>query len=197
MNVPAEISFRNMQKTGPLDALVREKIAKLEEFCDHISRCSVIVEQQERKQRSANPYHVRIDLTIPPGHHIAVNQKPRQVDVDDAADAEIRSAFKKAGRLVRELNERQHGNAAEHEQHSTNAVIETLFREQGYGFIRTIDNRQVYFHRNALDEKDYDRLQPGTGVSFDETRGKEGPQARHVRIIEKPGVGIHHSEKRR
>ncbi|MBD3321737.1 MAG: HPF/RaiA family ribosome-associated protein [Chitinivibrionales bacterium] len=193
MNVPPEISYRNIKASDSLDTLVRRKIEKLEEICDHISSCRVVVEQPERHQRSGRPYHVRLDISVPPKHRIAVNHEPAKVEQIDSPETEVRRAFDEAGRRLKKVKERQNRQTKIHEQHKTEAVVDTLFKEEGYGFLRTTDNRHIYFHRNALKEKDFDRLQLGSGVYFTESAGEKGPQASLVRIREKPGVGVKHS----
>jgi cold shock CspA family protein len=51
-----------------------------------------------------------------------------------------------------------------------------------YGFIKTSDDREVYFHRNSAFNGDLSRLKFGTEVTFIEEQGKEGPQAARVAI---------------
>ncbi len=66
-------------------------------------------------------------------------------------------------------------------------MVVRLFREEGYGFLRALDGREIYFHRNAVLNDDFDRLVVGAGVRFDEGLGEEGPQASTVQIVDKPG----------
>jgi cold shock CspA family protein len=66
-------------------------------------------------------------------------------------------------------------------------VVVRLFRDEGFGFIKSMEGREIYFHRNSLVENDFDRLEIGTGVRWDEEEGEEGPQATSVRIVDKPG----------
>jgi cold shock CspA family protein len=54
---------------------------------------------------------------------------------------------------------------------------------EGYGFLRTDDGREVYFHRNCLKGVDFDSLEPGTEVRFAEEPGRDGPQATVVRPL--------------
>jgi cold shock CspA family protein len=68
-------------------------------------------------------------------------------------------------------------------------MVEKLFPEEGYGFIRTIgDDQQIYFHRNSVLHDDFDRLGVGTEVRFAAEQGEEGPQASSVQMVGKPGV---------
>ena len=58
---------------------------------------------------------------------------------------------------------------------------------EDYGRIETLDERSIYFHRNSVINMDFDKLEIGYEVRFDEEEGDEGPQASSVRVI-----GKHH-----
>jgi cold shock CspA family protein len=63
--------------------------------------------------------------------------------------------------------------------------IDRISHEEGFGFIRAADGRELYFHRNALPNGDFDRLDPGAGVTFCEVDGEKGPQASTVHLLGK------------
>ncbi len=57
-----------------------------------------------------------------------------------------------------------------------------------YGFIETVDGREIYFHRNSLvGDTPFEALEPGAGVAFSEEAGEEGPQASSVRVVDRRG----------
>ena len=58
--------------------------------------------------------------------------------------------------------------------------IKRVFREGGYGFIRYLPGRDVYFHRAALQGLDFMTLEPGTPVEFEIEEGAKGLQASQV-----------------
>ena len=62
--------------------------------------------------------------------------------------------------------------------------IKKVIRERGFGFISAEDGREVFFHSSALEGIDFDALEEGTGVEFNEERGPKGPRAGNVRMIE-------------
>src|SRR5690606_32058632 len=74
MQVPLEISYHHLDRSEAVDALIREKAEHLEKFCDHITSCRVIIDQPQKHQSSGNPYRVQLDITIPPGHELAVEE---------------------------------------------------------------------------------------------------------------------------
>ncbi len=52
---------------------------------------------------------------------------------------------------------------------------------ESYGFIATPDEREIYFHENALKDILLDQLIEGDEVMYGETIGDKGPQASWVR----------------
>ena len=72
MRVPPEISFRGINKTDALEALIAEKIARLEKFYSEISSCHLAIEKVHDHPNSGSPYRVRIDITVPEDREIVV-----------------------------------------------------------------------------------------------------------------------------
>jgi CspA family cold shock protein len=61
--------------------------------------------------------------------------------------------------------------------------IKKLIRERGFGFISAEDGREIFFHRSALEEVDFDALDEGNSVEFNVEKGPKGPRAVNVRMI--------------
>jgi CspA family cold shock protein len=60
-------------------------------------------------------------------------------------------------------------------------TIKRVIRERGFGFIKTADGQEVFFHRSNLQSLDFDGLKEGDKVEFDLESGKKGPRAINVR----------------
>ena len=186
MQIPPEITYRNIEKTDSIDSLVREKIAKLEQFCDYINSCRVVLEKTHENPSSGSPYKVSIDITIPHGREIAVSENPDEGKQYPPLEAVIRDAFEAARRQLVSITTEQKGERKVHPEQEISAVIVKLFADQDYGFIKTIDTgREVYFHRNSVVNVDFDELSVGNGVRFKETEGEMGPQATSVMVLDK------------
>lgn len=108
MKIKPEITYRSVQKTEDLEALVQEKIAKLEKFCDYMNSCRVMIEKTHDHPKSGSPYRVRFDITLPPSHEIAVVESPDKGDQYIPLERVIRDAFEAARRQLVEQVERQH-----------------------------------------------------------------------------------------
>ncbi len=198
MQVQPEITFRNVAKTVAMEELIRENINKLEKVCDHIMSCRVAVEKPQQFQRSGSPFRVRIDLTVPPGHEIIVTREPSEGELHDGLPFLLRDAFKSARRRLRDLVDKKHGVVKPAEATETMALVARLIRAENYGFLRTVEGaEEIYFHRNAVLNNDYDRLEPGTGVRFVVQMGDDGLQASTVQIIDKPGVRMSGADEAR
>lgn len=196
MEIPLQISFRDIPpaRQGELEERIRLRAAKLEKFCDHVTSCRVAVERPNLHQESGNPFRVRLDITVPPGHEVVVRKEPGDNDLHSDLLTVVGGAFDAAERQLKELADRQRGDVKTHAEPL--GFVVRLFREQEYGFLKTIDGRDVYFHANAVLDGDFTRLELGTQVRFAETMGEMGPQATTVQIVDKPGATVEKVKRR-
>jgi len=175
MRIPLQITFRNMPRSESIEANISEKAGKLDRFYGRIMSCRVVVEESQRRRHQGKQYSVRIDLTVP-GKELAVTREENE----DAYVA-VRDAFDAAVRKLEEHGRRLHGSVKAHEAPPGGRIIK-IFPDSDYGFIKTFDDREIYFHRNSVLNDDFGRLKFGTEVTFIEEQGKEGPQAARVAI---------------
>ncbi|MEK6812994.1 MAG: cold shock domain-containing protein, partial [Nanoarchaeota archaeon] len=63
-----------------------------------------------------------------------------------------------------------------HDEVKEEGQISKLFYDDGYGFLKTRDGREVYFHENAILNKDFENLQLGEWARFNIELGDKGPQ---------------------
>lgn len=198
MEVPIELSFKGIANKDEIEAVIREKAAKLERVCSHLTSCRVAVEKPQEHQDVGNPYRVRIDMTVPPGHELVVKRESSKGDMHDPLEIVVRDAFNAAARQLEKLSDQQQGQVKTPSGQQSIAVVRELFPEEGYGLLRTFDTQEdVYFHKNSVSHGDFDRLVVGTGVQYTAEIGEKGPQARTVRIVDKQGSPVelpHRSE---
>ncbi|TAE54583.1 MAG: HPF/RaiA family ribosome-associated protein [Nostocales cyanobacterium] len=191
MKIPPEITYRNVDKTQAIDNLLQEKIAKLEHICNYINSCHITIEKIHDRPRSGSPYRVRIDLTIPPGHELVAQRNPGESIQYEPLDAVIRQTFDAMRQQLTKLTQLQRASekAGRYEEAQENiGFVTKLFRENGYGFLKNLEGREIYFHENSVLNHDFERLEIGTGVHFSPEEGENGPQASTVKIVDKPGV---------
>ena len=114
MRVPPEIAYRGIDKTPALEALVAEKIEKLEKFYSQISSCHLAIEKVHDHPEHGSPYRVRIDITVPEDREIVVDKSPDQGKQEQPLEALIREAFDVANRQLKGMNEQQHNHKKTH-----------------------------------------------------------------------------------
>jgi len=61
-------------------------------------------------------------------------------------------------------------------------IVNKVSPHESYGFITTFDDREIYFHENALKNVEIDDLVEGDSVIYGESVGDKGPQAAWVRV---------------
>jgi cold shock CspA family protein/ribosome-associated translation inhibitor RaiA len=199
MIAPLQISFRNMKPSAAVDARIREEVAKLETFCQSIMRCRVVVELPHRHHSKGDLYHVRIELVLP-GAELIIQKEPsayaalRQTHAEKvlksyethAAHKDvfvvIGDAFKEARRQLQDYARRIRGQTKTHTPQPSGRVSR-LFPDEGYGFLRTSEGAEIYFHKNSVLHDAFQRLTIGMKVTFNEEMGEKGAQASTVRAV--------------
>ena len=101
MQIPLQITIRDMAHSEALESAIRDKAAKLEQFNSRIMSCHVTAEQPHKHKTRGNPFTVRIDLKVP-GKEIVVNR-----DHDEDIYVALRDAFDVARRQIEDHARRQ------------------------------------------------------------------------------------------
>jgi ribosomal subunit interface protein len=102
VQIPLQITFRGIGQSDAIEAVIREKAAKLNQFHPRIMSCAVVVDVPGRHQHKGKEFVVHIDLKIP-GEEIAVNRHH-----DEDIYVALRDAFDAARRQLEEAARRQH-----------------------------------------------------------------------------------------
>lgn len=178
MEIPQEVSFRNVEPTERLKARLDREIGKLERFYDGIIGCHVMVEVPHERHESGNLHHVRIRVTVP-GEELVVSRDPPEHHEHEQVETAIDDAFAAMQRQLEEYSRRRRREVKHHESQPRGKVTK-LFPPLDYGFIETREGTEVYFHRNSVVNGDFDELQVGDLVRFAAEQGVEGPQASTV-----------------
>jgi len=61
-------------------------------------------------------------------------------------------------------------------------AIGRLITDQGFGFIRTAEGEDLFFHRNQIEGVDFNSLREGQQVEFEVSQGPDGSCAVRVRL---------------
>jgi len=186
MKMAPQITFRHLDVSDSVKSNIQTRIAWLEQFSDQIISCHVVVERPHKHHRRGNLLHVRIDLRLP-GRELVISRGPSAHKAHKDINVTIHDAFDEARRQLEDYARRRRKDV-KHLDSPPHAYVIRLIRDDGgYGFIRTEDGRDLYFHSNTVLDDQYDQLELGTEVRYAEELGEEGPQASTVEVVGKEG----------
>ena len=108
MQIPMQITLRDVEHSEALETHIRDKAKKLDEFFDHIMSCRVVVEMPHKHHHQGKQFNVRIDIGVP-GSEIVVNR-------DHAEDVYValRDAFDAAKRQLEDYVRKIRGDVKTH-----------------------------------------------------------------------------------
>jgi cold shock CspA family protein len=177
MDIPFQLSFHGISPSAPVTDYVRKRAQKLITFADRVRICRVAIEAPHRHKREGRPYRVRIEVSVP-GKEVVVSR-----DVGGYAQtdlyATIDAAFDDAQRRVQDQARRLRGKVKRHDR-SRRGVVSKLYGYEGYGFIETSDGEEIYFQRNSVLNRGFDRMKRGAKVRFTDVTGEDGVHASTV-----------------
>ncbi|MGE0714214.1 MAG: HPF/RaiA family ribosome-associated protein [Alphaproteobacteria bacterium] len=187
MEIPLQISFRDMDPSPAIEAQIRERVGRLDHFFDRIMSCRVVVEARNRGQRKGTLYNLRIDVR-PPGAELIVGRSGPLDHAHEDVHTAVRDAFDAMERRLQDHARRHRGAVKTHAVPDHGRVLR-LFDD--YGFIETSEGDEVYFHANAVVDGGFAHLTVGAAVRLVIVEGEsaKGPQASTVIPL-----GKHHLE---
>ena len=113
MQIPLQITFRDMEPSDAVEAKIREKAEKLDRFHDHIMSCRVVVEMPHQHHNQGKLFHVTVDITVP-GSEIVANHASDQNHAHEDPYVAIRDAFDAAKRQLEDYVRRRRGQVKNH-----------------------------------------------------------------------------------
>ncbi len=177
MQVPAQVTFRNLAHSDSVKEHIDEKIDKLQQMCHSIVACHVVVEFENKNQHRGNLHNTHITITVP-GQELVT-----KLNHNEDMYVSIRDAFDDMTRKLREyIKELRDGKS---HQSLLYGKIVRLFNGDGFGFIESDDGTEYYFNANHVAHPDFQKLSIGMPVHFIQEMGHDGPQAHRVKVIEK------------
>lgn len=174
MELQLQITARNIALSDEMEAAIHREADKLEEFYPRITGCRILLEAEHRFSDGSIATHAaRIDLTVPGGELPTTRHSHAELWTA------VQRAFDTSKRQLEDFARVQRGDVGV-ARRDARAVVARLFPYEGYGFLETTDGREVYFHRNSVLNRGFERLEVGTEVRFSEEPGEKGPQATTV-----------------
>lgn len=113
MIIPLQITWRDVEKSDALEADIRAKAHKLDQFCDHIIRCRVLVEPSHRHHHQGNLYRIRIDIQVP-DQEIVVTRDPAANHAHEDVYVAVRDGFDAARRQLQDYTRVRRHDVKDH-----------------------------------------------------------------------------------
>ncbi len=188
MQIPPAIAFDNIQHSDWAEALIREKITRLEKIFDRLVTCRVRVARRATNATNSIPPVVRIEIGVPGHKDLVVSHEPEHLQ-QKFSDPDIRNAINEAFRIAErqllDFKEQLRGRTKAPQSDAQNQFlgqVAEMAAGRDHGFLLTKEGSLLYFHRNSVLAGDFDALKRGDRVHYVEDHGDTGPTAIKVRV---------------
>lgn len=171
-----KIEARNVElRKGWQDKIEEEKEKLVRYYANYVLHLRVSIEATTSYKEGG--FEVKLIATVP-NDTVVVSRRgegvrPLLIEAFDVLAAQLKEILRKKRQSVKQNEVGQEGDKI--------GIIRKLSPHESYGFITSADERDVYFHENALKNVNLEDLSEGDSVVFGETLGDKGPQASWVR----------------
>ena len=189
METPVEIDFQGMDAKPDTREAITKHVAMLENRFGRLTAGRVVLKAPGGHHRTGGLYEINIRLALPDGHEVNIGRTPQNDERYADLNFALNDAFKRARRQLQDQVRKLQGAVKQHDGPPIGTVIE-LDPLGEFGFIKTDDGREIYFHRNSVLNGDFSKLEVGSRVSFAEEMGDKGPQASTVKLMAKHSLKV-------
>ena len=109
MKLPVNIVFRDLQPVPSIEAEIRRRVAKFDEFVPDLMSCNVVVEALSNRHQKGQQVCVKIDVRVP-GDEIVAGEHHADADIALA----VRGAFQAVERRLEDFARRRRGQVKQH-----------------------------------------------------------------------------------
>lgn len=178
MQQPLQITFKDIDHSTAVEARIREKIAKLDTFYNHITACKVVVEQVQKHQHQGKLHNISIYMSLP-GKELTVSHHP-----NENLYLAIQGAMDTIREQLDSYRQRLYGDTKNHGERLSGVIVR-LMEDEGYGFIADQEKNEYYFNLTHLIDIKFYQLHVGDNIRFLPAVGNEGLQARRISVPKK------------
>ncbi len=108
MQIPLQITLRNIAKSEAVELAIRKRVDKLDRYHRRIVSCRVVVEIPSRHKQQGKEFVVRLDIKVP-GNEIAVTHDHHE-DLYAALHEAFQAAQRRLAAHARPIARRYSGN---------------------------------------------------------------------------------------
>ena len=172
-----KVEARNVElKKGWQMKIEEEKEKLLKHYASFVLHLRVSIEATTHHKEGG--YEVKLVASVP-NDTVVVTRKgepvrPLLIEAFDVLTLQLKEILRKKRKSKKQAEPVNAGDSV--------GIIYKVSPHESYGFITTYDDREIYFHENALKNADIDDLVEGDSVIYGESLGDKGPQASWVRV---------------
>ena len=172
-----KVEARNVElKKGWQMKIDDEKEKLLKHYAGFVLHLRVTIEATTHHKEGG--YEVKVVASVP-NDTVVVTRKgemvrPLLIEAFDVLTLQLKEILRKKRKSKKQTDAAVVSDSV--------GVINKVSPHESYGFITTFDDREIYFHENALKNVEIDDLVEGDSVIYGESLGDKGPQASWVRV---------------
>jgi cold shock CspA family protein len=189
MQTPVELEFQDMVASPVVEQQVADLVKKLETRYGRITAGRVVIKGPGNRHQTGGQYDVNIRLALPDGREVNIGRTPKADERHSDLAFALNDAFKRARRRLQDNARLMEGRVKSHEGQPIGTVVR-LDPAGEFGFLRSSDGAEIYFHRNSLLDGEFSELTVGSRVTFADEIGEKGPQATTVKLLGKHGLRV-------
>jgi cold shock CspA family protein len=189
MQTPLEIEFQEMTASPAVRELIADHVKKLEQLYGRITACRIVIKGPGHRHQTGGLYDINIRLALPNGREVNIGRTPKADERHSELPFAVNDAFKRAGRRLQDSARRMEGMIKTHEGQPIGTIVR-LDPGGEFGFLRSSDGAEIYFHRNSVLGGDFSELAIGSRVMFADEIGEKGAQATTVKLLGKHGLRV-------
>jgi len=189
MQTPVELEFQEMVASPVIEELIASHVKKLEQRYGRITACRIVVKGPGNRHQTGGLYEINIRLALPDGREVNIGRTPKADERHSDLPFAVNDAFKRARRRLQDNARRMEGMVKKHEGQPIGTVVR-LDPAGEFGFLRSSDGEEIYFHRNSILDGAFSDLAVGSRVMFADEIGEKGAQATTVKLLGKHGLRV-------
>ena len=189
MQTPVEVEFQEIAVSPAAQELIEGHVKKLEQRYGRITACRIVVKGPGHRHQTGGLYDINIRMALPDGREVHIGRTPKADERHSELSFAINDAFKRARRQLQDNAQRMEGMIKSHEGQPIGTVVR-LDPAGEFGFLRSSDGEEVYFHRNSVLDGNFSELAVGSRVTFADEIGEKGPQATTVKLLGKHALRV-------
>ena len=187
MQTPLELAYQDVDITPDIQKLIDGNVEALEQRFGRVTSCKIIIRGPGNRHQTGGLNHISIRLALPDGREVNVGRTPKQDQRHADLAFAVNDAFKRARRQLQDQARRLQAQVKTHAEQPIGTVVR-IDPNGDFGFLKSSDGSEIYFHRNSVLEDGFGALSVGSRVTYCEEIGAKGLQASTVKLLGKHGL---------